>query len=413
LRNIFDQYSQAENRVTHALLTALNEDRLLLKKFLAKFVGMKLPCNVNKLKVFEQQFPNEAEISEDKLERYGIPDGWIVDDNGWCVFIESKVLISLKPGQIDSHYRTAIRRGYRHITAVTITQKPPRYVHKKAKMLLWREIYSWLRGHDESAWARRTADYLEIAEAKLIESEQFTEGSLTKFAGFPFGDHTFTYLEGKRVMALAMDDLRTRRDLKKVLNIHPERRRKAIKGRKKKEHKLWDYIPLSVGGGSFTGHPHLTLGVGADAIEAMVTIPNAVKGAVRRNLKNLGEEGFQELVEKIVDNLKPLLREHKGAAPWFRGIQRRYPTQSSKPFNDATLDFDLRTAISGGGAPKNQPRWLAVGYNAFVNKKGSNYQMQLGVIFRYEYCPELVQDNALDMIARAWLACKPLVDLGR
>jgi len=34
LRNLFDQYSQPENRFTHALLTALNEDRKLLNAFL-------------------------------------------------------------------------------------------------------------------------------------------------------------------------------------------------------------------------------------------------------------------------------------------------------------------------------------------------------------------------------------------
>jgi hypothetical protein len=35
LRNIFDQYSQPENRITHALMTAINEDRNLLGHFLS------------------------------------------------------------------------------------------------------------------------------------------------------------------------------------------------------------------------------------------------------------------------------------------------------------------------------------------------------------------------------------------
>jgi hypothetical protein len=49
--------------------------------------------------------------------------------------------------------------------------------------------------------AARAADYLEIVEAKLIDTQQFVEGTLTMFSGFPFGrDHPFTYLEGKRVL---------------------------------------------------------------------------------------------------------------------------------------------------------------------------------------------------------------------
>jgi hypothetical protein len=63
--------------------------------------------------------------------------------------------------------------------------------------------------------------------------------------------------------------------------------------------------------------------------------------------------------------------------------------------------------------PKAQPLWLSAAYGSFVNKKDTNYQIQMGVIFRYDRCPELRQTNAVDLVASAWLACKPLVDLTR
>jgi hypothetical protein len=69
--------------------------------------------------------------------------------------------------------------------------------------------------------------------------------------------------------------------------------------------------------------------------------------------------------------------------------------------------------VPGGGAPKLQPLWLAAAYGAFVDKAGSNYQIQMGAVLRYDRCPELRAADAIDLIARAWLACKPLVDLGR
>ena len=82
MRNIFDQYSQPENRVTHALITALNEDRKLLGLFLRELVKVKSPADPRALLVLEQQYPGEEEPSEDDLERRGIPDGWIFDEEG-------------------------------------------------------------------------------------------------------------------------------------------------------------------------------------------------------------------------------------------------------------------------------------------------------------------------------------------
>jgi hypothetical protein len=144
LRNIFDQYSQPENRVTHALMTALEEDRKLLGLFLRELVGAKLPCHPDKLTVLEQQYPGEEEPSEEELEPRGIPDGWIFDSEGWCVFIESKVIAKLRSDQIIRHRRTAERRGFNVITAVAITPRRPSILTADTVLLEWRNVYAWL-----------------------------------------------------------------------------------------------------------------------------------------------------------------------------------------------------------------------------------------------------------------------------
>jgi len=125
LRNIFDQYSQPENRVTHALMTAIDEDRALLGYFLRELVKVKPPTDPRKLSVLEQQYPGEEEPSEEELERRGIPDGWISDNEGWCVLIESKVIAKLTADQIRRHRRTAERRGFERIAVVAITPHRP------------------------------------------------------------------------------------------------------------------------------------------------------------------------------------------------------------------------------------------------------------------------------------------------
>jgi hypothetical protein len=119
------------------------------------------------------------------------------------------------------------------------------------------------------------------------------------------------------------------------------------------------------------------------------------------------------LTENIVNNLNPLLHDHAGATPWFRGVQRRWAHRRAMPFVDACIGFDLRTAIQSSGPPKMQTRWLSAGYGSLVNKESSNYEIQLGVVFEYERCHELQEPDAIDLIAQGWLACKPLIDLVR
>lgn len=398
-------------------MSALNEDRGLLNLFLRDLVLVTPPVDATKLTVLEQQYPGEEEPSEDDLDRRGIPDGWIFsEEEAWCVFIETKVTAKLRAEQIRSHRRTAARRGFQVITAVAIAPRLPGPVADEAVHLEWRKVYAWLcKQKSKSYWALQVANFLEIAEAKLASTGQFREGTLTMFAGFPFGpDHPYTYLDGKRVLGLALAELRSRPDLRKILGMNPAiLGRSAITGRGGEM--VWDFLSLSDAddAATFTHYPHLTLGVGARTVEAMITIPNAINKTMRQNLKKLGQKGFQALAQNIVTNLTPLLRTHDGIVPWFRGVQRRYPSQRATPHLDAWIDFDLRTAAPMDNGPKGQVRWLDAAYGAFINKDGTNYQMQMGMHFRYEHCAEIRQPTALDLIAKAWLGCKPLVDLTR
>jgi len=214
------------------------------------------------------------------------------------------------------------------------------------------------------------AEYLEIAESDLLDKGQFVEGALTMFAGFPFTrEHPYTYLEAKRVLALAMDDLRKHRELKKQLGISPNGvGRGAIIG--KQRDSIWDFLSFSSAqeADAFNKHPHLDLGIHRTAIEATLTIPNAVHGQVRKKIVDLSEDGFREKVESIVENLKPLLKKNPGAIPWFRAVQRRFRSQNAEPFNDANLEFDMRTALPSVGLVKTQEIWLSTAYRAFIHK---------------------------------------------
>lgn len=125
---------------------------------------------------------------------------------------------------VAQYFRPLARSYPLTITAVAITPRIPTPLPPNTVLLEWRTIYAWLRRHrSASIWAARAADYLEIAEAKLVDTRQFVEGTLTQFSGFPFGhDHPFTYLEGKRVLGLALGELRGNRHLRDVLGMNPK-----------------------------------------------------------------------------------------------------------------------------------------------------------------------------------------------
>lgn len=75
MRNIFDQYSQPENRITHALVTALHEDQKLLRAFLKDIPECLLPRKKQPIEIFEQTYPGELEKTEDAKGAQGVPDG--------------------------------------------------------------------------------------------------------------------------------------------------------------------------------------------------------------------------------------------------------------------------------------------------------------------------------------------------
>ncbi len=191
MRNVFDQYLQPENRLTHALMTALHEDRWLLARFLREIAGVKPPTAPSGLSVLAQQLPETPPVSEDEAERRGIPDGWIYSvDAEWCVVIESKVLIRLSDDQIERHRRMAHHLGFTKVFVLAITteeQARQRVTSdQRLRVREWREVYVWLRRHGDREWARRTAQYLEVSEARMIMDQQFVRGALTQFSGVPF-----------------------------------------------------------------------------------------------------------------------------------------------------------------------------------------------------------------------------------
>ena len=345
-----------------------------------------------------------------------MPDIWIHDDKNWSLLIESKISASLSTNQLERHHRTAINRGFEKIRLLAIDVcKPKQKFPENVFFKSWPEIYRWMsRKSTESDWAQKLKNYMEVAEVKLASAEYLTEGTLTVFSGFPFSKNSpYTYLEAKRVLRLALDELRKRDDLIQELGIDPRLAgRGAITGTQGTY--VWDFLRLkeSREEQNITKYPHLTLSVRRDDVFALVTVPNNIKTQFRQNLISHGESHFIKIFEAINRDMKSCLQKAKGAIPWVEILQRHYPSQRSEPVVDARLAFDLRTAFresSRRNAAKYQPGWLHASYEALA-KKQANEQLAIGAIFPYTTCRDVNNAKIIDVITKVWIACKPLIN---
>jgi len=235
------------------------------------------------------------------------------------------------------------------------------------------------------------------------------------FAGVPFGpDEPYNYIEAKRILGLAMSELRRRGNLARELNLQTSPHgRKAITGRDLSY--VWDYICFKgTAHQSFWRGPHLTLSIHDSYAFAVLTLPNGMRVRERRRLVELGRDGFACVLQEVGMRLQRCLKDAEGALPWVQVLQRRYPRSRSVPHVDARLEFDLRTALGPGrvqkGTPKRQPQWLEAAFDVLGHKR-SNLQFGIGARFPYASCPCIRSRGALDAIAGAWLACKPLVEV--
>lgn len=409
MRNVFDQYEVPENRVTHALACCLGEDPRLMRRFITWAIGQRPPKRAGRLRIVQQQIPGEPTVDEDEAEQRGLPDAWIYGDGPWSLIIESKVAAPMLKAQLDRHLAMADRHGFARAKLLVLS---PRHgtVPPGAVLRPWTDVYRWAgREARRSVWASRLVHYLEVAEVKMVAREYLTDGTLTSFNGFCFDqERPYSYREAKRLLNLATEALRTRKDLTRLGMDPGGEGRPAITG--SEANAVWDFLPLRAAKRAryFIRHPHLTLAVHRDHLEAFVTIPHRAESQYRRRLVDLGREAFHELAVELCATLGPVVRTAPGASPRLYALQRHYKSQRSIPIDDARLDFDLRTALPGGRkGVKAQPQWVGAVYDALARKR-SNLQLGAGVRFAYG-SHRLGSPQALDLIARSWIGCRPLL----
>lgn len=411
MRNIFDQYDQYENRLTHALVCTLSNDPRLIGPFL-KWLKVGSHPAVRQLRLVEQQIPGVT-VSGEEIEDKGLPDACIFDEDGWALLFESKVQAPISLNQLERHLKTAAHHGYENANLIVIAVN---HIHAdlpdRTKAVEWREVYGWFHKQPvHSIWTTMFVEYMQILESQMIAKEYLKQGTLTMFDGLCFDeDNPYTHREGKRLLRLLRDELRQRKDLQE-LGVDPTGEgRSAITGHGFGP--VWNYLPLKQAKGAVqhTAFPHLSLEMNSKTAFAAVTVPNGVKGGFRTKLKKVGIAGFRSLIRTLEVALRPTVMKSKGAKPFICVNQRHFPSQRSPGIRDGRLDVDMRTLI---GCPKSgikrQPEWIDAIYNILTHKR-ANIEFGVEVHFSYR-CPRVRSREVLDLFAGTWTSLKPLLNL--
>ncbi len=323
MRNVFDQYDQPENRLTHALMTTLDREQKLVRPFLKWLKARNLPAKSDIL-LAEQGVPGAAIVDANELESKGLPDGCFYTDDDWLLMLECKVQDSVKFDQLKRHLATAKRHGFEtpHLVVIAVDENPN--LPEGVTSVSWRQVYSWFNKHaNKSHWTKEFVRYMEVFERKMLDEGYGIRGTITMFDGLRFDEETpYTYREGKRLIRLLGDELQKRSDLHKSGVAPKGKRRSAITG--KLADGVWDFLPLRKADGKhFTKHPHLTIGLQSTYAVAAVTFPNGMKG-FRKRFREMGAETFLEQMVMQERRLRPIIVKSKNAKPLIIIQQRHF-----------------------------------------------------------------------------------------
>ncbi len=433
IRNVFDQYDQPENKLTHSLMSCLNEDRELLKNFLntfrPKFIDnkkIKKIC-VNEQTLPEEQISDQEEIEVDEKKKglsdgifyddgEGVPDGIIYDDKDRkCIIIESKIELKLSKKQLLRHEKSVSKRDY-EIRGLYITVEEKKIPLENWKNIIWSDIYSWAYKQEQkidSRWAGILVGYFDKLEEKMRMRKKGFMGSITKFTGINFKGG-YSPSEGKHVLIHLMKKIRTHHYKELVTKLGAD-----FTSNKKKPIKtlsLWDKIPLK-SGNTTKENFHISISVTPEFATAGLTLPNqSFRGNIRKRFNSLKFQEFQELIYNITHNIVGHFRTKKNYIPHIRIRQRRYPSQNSTPIIDGKINFDIRTAFSKFAddlKPKQKPQieWLQAAHNLMLNRKSNaNMEFQIGVDFYYGKDSLIKNQDADEVFVKALVSCKPLLD---
>jgi len=376
LHPLYDQYSNKENRLTHALLHTIGSSDWLFSKFLKGLVDKKLELSRRmKFKITTQKEPSSCGDSNSK-EIGSVPDAWITEEtSGLGITIEVKdIKNSLRSSQLESHARRIKEYKEQYLLIITpdLTRpkKAPSFItcddiSVKVVWHSWVEIYRWFRKiSSQLQHSRPKEQFLVLSLIDYLERRAEVLG----FQGI-FFRKGFDVSEAKSILNAEMEELESfmKKIYKGLVRGRPAITTVSIEG-------VWDCFGLKDG---FTKDIHFTFGINAISLrdvchEISLTVPNSASGSWAR-LKTLFSDNNEQ---RLFSLLKDLRRK---VPHLFIEFHQRHFMTPRNGIRDGFMEFNIdvlgKPLIQKPTKAKEFPMWLGAIRAAILAKKGINGQV--------------------------------------
>ena len=404
LHPLYDQYSNEENRLTHALLHTIGSSEWIFSRFLKDFLGLRVLSAREIYEISTQKIPfSHGDNALEQVE--SIPDAWIADGSsklGIVIEVKNKKN-ALRLGQLQRHANRIT--GYKHQNLLVITpdlQRPNKIIEMERKAgknlnVIWRswnDVYSWLTELPITKSTKREKEtFMTISMREYLERRSEVLG----FQGIKF-QGGFNVLDAKPILNAEMEELEP---TVRKLYRDSGKRRPAITTFSQEA--VWDCFGNEKG---FTTDLHFTLGINEKSHDISITIPNSAKQVWSRLKKVFSDEGNQEQLFSILKSLR------NEVPHLFIEFNQRHFVARKFSVRDGYMEFDIDTL----GAPfrkkdtkaKEFPVWLPAIKAAIVNKRRINGQVMFKSRFFFNETKGIDKPQFIETVKGTIKAFKPL-----
>ena len=404
LNSIYDQYTNDENRLTHALMHTIASSDKIFIAFLKNFLPIKSAYKSGIYEISTQKVPfNHGDDIDEKIE--SIPDGWIINEkNNFGIAIEVKDKSdNIRLDQLKSHCNRI--KSYEHPYLVVITpdiNKPSKletfdnidFQNLEIIWKSWGEVYWWLK----KIRNKDSDDKDSFLITSLIEYLE-RRREVLGFQGIDF-ERGFNVDEAKIILKSEMDELEPY-----VSSKYDElnKRRGAITTFS--VNGVWDCFGSEDG---FTNDIHITLGINEESHNILMVVPNSSRKAWRR-LKQIFSD------ENNKNQLMSILAKLRNSVPYLyvEFVQRHFVTRQ-KGIQDGHLYFNLdavgKPFIQTKSKTKLSSIWIQALQDAIINKRNLNGQVAFIARFFLHETKNITKPMFLNEVKNTLKEMKPLYD---
>ena len=404
LHPLYDQYSNDENRLTHALLHTIGSSSLLLSRFLKNIIGISYNLSGGIFEISTQKIPN-THGDNDQAKVESIPDAWIINkQKGIGIAIEVKdIKNNIRISQLTKHATRIQNYKKQYLLVITPDLKRPVKIYalkrKEQKKLnvvwcSWDEIYRWLSKLQKSKLSKlKKEEFLLKSMQEYLDRRREVLG----FQGIKF-ENGFDVNEAKIILNAEMEELEqfVKKTFKDLVLRRPAITTFSLES-------VWDCFGVKDG---FTSDLHLTIGIKETYHDISIVVPNASRNPWKR-LKKIFSDPKEE------ENLFLILEDLRKQVPhlYIEFIQRHfigYKIAVRDGFMEFNIDTIDRKFKNKKTKAKEFPIWRHAIKSAILNKSKINGQIMFKARFFYNDTKDIDKPGFIKTTEKTIKAFKPL-----